>query len=564
MGAVASPEYEADRVAEQVMRAPAPHGGGWPARRSAGHSVERGGAGPIEVPPGLSEGLRSPGVPLDSASRTFFEPRFGHDLGNVRIHANPQAAASAAAIGARAYTVGGNIVFGERQHAPATYAGKRLLAHELTHVLQQRAGGVSVQRAEVDDNPDFCFPPDGSPPLRDIAGLVNDWIVQAQAKARNEALDVPTAIYDELGVGFKTVVEERILALPEGQVRHVSYGESRYRLNPVRVTGWPMAPVVNLCGVCVGADKLGHFFQQGSEYFRIGEALRERIRTWTPDERQAFAAAAGIGGPLSSPVDEEDLFIDSYTHEYGKYLEGLPHRLPDEEIAWLGDVIEEYRFFGYYGKWAGPSGVMSRADLEANKQGGYFYRDAMRAPAMPMDICRYVNDDWNEYANPNTFGGAGGMRFAEGPRLPEDKSWEPHLPVPGLGPDWRGRAQFVEEIHFETDSTEPDATQMQAFVDSMGLFDRNLRFGRYHVAIEGHASRLGTADTNLQLSTQRAEAVDVELQRLLRRALEDPSFAFGPKHERIGQGERRAEERGRPNGDDSELDRVVRVSIIFL
>jgi outer membrane protein OmpA-like peptidoglycan-associated protein len=559
MGAVASPEYEADRVAAQVMRAPAPHGGGgWLARRSAGHGVERGGAGHIEAPPGLSEGLRSPGVPLDSASRTFFEPRLGHDLGKVRIHANPQAAASAAAIGARAYTVGRNIVFGERQHAPATHAGKRLLAHELTHVLQQRAGGVAVQRAEVDDNPDFCFPQDGSPPLQDVAGVVNDWIAQAQAKARNEAPDVPTAIYDELGVGFKTVVEKRILALPEGQVRHVSYGESRYRLNPVRVTGWPMAPVVNLCGVCVGADKLGHFFQQGSEYFRIGGALRDRIQTWTQDERQAFAEAAGIDAPAFSPVVEEDLLIDTYTHEYGKYLEGFPHRLPDEEIAWLSDVIEQYRFFGYYGKWAG--GVMSRGDLEANKQGGVFYRDAMRAPDMRLDISHYVNDDWNEYANPNSFGGLGLQRYAGGPRLP-DELWEPDLPVPG--PEWVDRERYVEEIRFETDSTEPDVTQMQAFVESLALFDYSLRSGRYHVAIKGHASRLGTADANLQLSEQRAEAVDRELQRLIGLALEDRSFALDPKRERTGEGERRAEERGRPDGDDSALDRVVRVSMIF-
>jgi hypothetical protein len=93
-----------------------------------------------EVPPIVHEVLRSPGQPLDAGTRAFMEPRFGHDFGRVRIHAGAQTSSeSARALGALAFTVGRHVVFAAGQHAPGTNEGKKLLAHELTHVVQQRA-----------------------------------------------------------------------------------------------------------------------------------------------------------------------------------------------------------------------------------------------------------------------------------------------------------------------------------------------------------------------------------------------------------------------------------------
>jgi len=88
------------------------------------------------IPPIVDEALRSTGQPLDAVTRAFMEPRFGHDFGNVRVHTHARAAASAKAINAQAYTVGHNVVFGENKYAPTTQAGRELLAHELTHVVQ--------------------------------------------------------------------------------------------------------------------------------------------------------------------------------------------------------------------------------------------------------------------------------------------------------------------------------------------------------------------------------------------------------------------------------------------
>jgi len=174
-------EREADRVADAVMR-----GGSAPARTTApalpaisrlqrcscGGSHAGGGmcpecakkqeemqrsasgaAGPGVAPPIVHEVLRSPGEPLDPASRAFFEPRFGRGFGDVRVHTDGRAAESARAVEAVAYTVGRNVVFGAGAYRPGSAEGRRLLAHELTHVVQQGAAaapaGGALQRAAI-------------------------------------------------------------------------------------------------------------------------------------------------------------------------------------------------------------------------------------------------------------------------------------------------------------------------------------------------------------------------------------------------------------------------------
>jgi hypothetical protein len=81
--------------------------------------------------------LNSSSQSLDVGTRAFMEPRFGHDFSKVRVHADTKAAESARAVNALAYTVGNDVVFGAGQYQPATSNGRRLLGHELTHVVQQ-------------------------------------------------------------------------------------------------------------------------------------------------------------------------------------------------------------------------------------------------------------------------------------------------------------------------------------------------------------------------------------------------------------------------------------------
>jgi hypothetical protein len=170
-------EQEADRVADQVMRMSIP-AAAIPIKASTKAGVQRacacGGScdackgdahdsrhehlqmkpaashsGQATAPPIVNDVLSSPGHPLDRATRAFMEPRFGHDFGRVRIHADNQAHASAEAMGARAYTVGHHIVFSKGESQFGSAAPRQLMAHELTHVLQQQSVSASpaVMRA---------------------------------------------------------------------------------------------------------------------------------------------------------------------------------------------------------------------------------------------------------------------------------------------------------------------------------------------------------------------------------------------------------------------------------
>jgi Domain of unknown function (DUF4157) len=108
-------------------------------------------AAPSHVPRIVSDVLRSPGHPLDSAARAFFEPRFGHDFSHVRVHTDSHAADSARSINAHAYTSGSDIVFAPGQYSPATETGRSLLAHELAHVIQQSGSQPPVLARQQED-----------------------------------------------------------------------------------------------------------------------------------------------------------------------------------------------------------------------------------------------------------------------------------------------------------------------------------------------------------------------------------------------------------------------------
>jgi hypothetical protein len=159
-------EHEADQVANSIMRKHA----GAPCSCSAGeemceecqqkHSapaIQRrasGPAAPAYAPRIVSDVLRSPGHPLDAATRAFFEPRFGRDFSDIRVHTGHEAAAAARSINAHAYTAGSDIVFALGQYSPDSTPGRSLLAHELTHAIQQekpRGNPLLVQRSWIGD-----------------------------------------------------------------------------------------------------------------------------------------------------------------------------------------------------------------------------------------------------------------------------------------------------------------------------------------------------------------------------------------------------------------------------
>lgn len=134
-------EQEADRVADQVLGAPMQHRFTETPRiqRFARPSSEKAGA----VPESVDRALTTSGHLLEPVLRQDMEQRFGRDFSQVRIHAGHEAAKSAQAVNANAYTVGSHIFFGNGRYAPNTTTGKRLVAHELVHVVQQSQAGLA-------------------------------------------------------------------------------------------------------------------------------------------------------------------------------------------------------------------------------------------------------------------------------------------------------------------------------------------------------------------------------------------------------------------------------------
>jgi Domain of unknown function (DUF4157)/Lysine-specific metallo-endopeptidase len=146
-------EQEADRVAEQVMRMTAPGkkaDATTPRTPLVQWKMNASGAGISTAPQIVYDVLASPGQPLDAGTRAFFEPRFGHNFSQVRVHSDARSAHSARAVDALAYTVGHDIVLGENQRKSDSGTNMRLFAHELSHVIQQTALGHHsslIQRA---------------------------------------------------------------------------------------------------------------------------------------------------------------------------------------------------------------------------------------------------------------------------------------------------------------------------------------------------------------------------------------------------------------------------------
>ncbi len=153
-------EQEADRVADQVMRMPNPES--TQPVSLAGSDMDQ-----CSGPAGCDRGRDARGdapigggsQPLSGAERAFFEPRFGCDFSDVRLHADATAARNAESLNARAFTLGKDIAFGAGQYQPGTNEGRKLLAHELTHAVQQQ--GIDqplVQRAKHTGQEDYFDP----------------------------------------------------------------------------------------------------------------------------------------------------------------------------------------------------------------------------------------------------------------------------------------------------------------------------------------------------------------------------------------------------------------------
>ena len=196
-------EHEADSAADQVMRMPGAAAATIDASPRLGRkSVLSGQIGPPapdtrrpgqpkavanETSATVHEVLRAPGQPLDAATRAFMEPRFGYNFSRVRVHTDATAAETARSVGAVAYTVGSDVVFGPGQYSPGQDAGRRLLAHELAHTIHQGASLRGVPRKAAgrsgydreSDAVDGASPP--TTPLQPLTRMSSSMIMRQSA-----------------------------------------------------------------------------------------------------------------------------------------------------------------------------------------------------------------------------------------------------------------------------------------------------------------------------------------------------------------------------------------------
>ena len=194
-------EREADHVADQVMRmATPPTGPKLSFSRHVEQSAQRkcdqceeeeenklqrkpdsGGDASVSPSTAVNEVLNQPGEPLDSSTRSFFEPRLGQSFDDVRVHTGARAGEAARDVNAKAFTLGKHVVFGPGQYSPHSEPSKRLLAHELTHVVQQRSEPTTtLARAPLDVDAIVKDVEAGAIPI----GLSGIWISLAFLKNR--------------------------------------------------------------------------------------------------------------------------------------------------------------------------------------------------------------------------------------------------------------------------------------------------------------------------------------------------------------------------------------------
>ena len=285
------------------------------------------------------------GEPLHRATRAMMEPRFGSDLSQVRVHADARAAESARSVNALAYTVGRDIVFGAGQYAPQTSTGQKLLAHELTHFMQQSSAAFQpiLQRACSKD-PECEPAEEGELPGSNVKGSAQHFNKsvkrEEKEKAEEEETKTPREIRDELC----SKVPPDPACTADGHARRATEFEKLFR--PRAPAGFDLADGVFVDkaiskGVAAYVKKCTAFKPalQGDRCVFIPDRLEKQAGRYNSGEKK-------IGGE-----DREEWFTDTLgtvTHEleHVRFRKQFPKTAPRPEACEFGDVSRELSELG--------------------------------------------------------------------------------------------------------------------------------------------------------------------------------------------------------------------------
>ena len=258
------------------------------------------------VPPIVHDVLSAPGQPLDRGTRAFMEPRFGHDFSGVRVHTDASAAQSARAVNALAYTVGRDVVFGTGQYMPETIGGKRLLAHELTHVAQQKDVNAFEGQLTV-GSPSSHFEQEADAVASQIARNESINIRPSLVSVSEPGIqrDLATPQPDEPAPGQPDLTDEQIR-------KAIAFNSARYDETNTRfiqrILGGPVKGIwteENIVAIAATQEQYGLVKDGmvGFETFRFlnNEANLEHLSTGTENCLTAFTLI-GPDTPIFRPV----------------------------------------------------------------------------------------------------------------------------------------------------------------------------------------------------------------------------------------------------------------------
>lgn len=305
-------EQEADRVADRVMAGDHQLSVRVPPRIQ--HLSPHSGGNPDVAPASVDHVLASPGSPMEPALRKDMEGRFGHDFSLVRVHADAGAAQSASELGAQAYAVGSDVVFGAGRFVPGTHEGRRLIAHELTHVVQQaavtdsRSVAASLQRRPT-GYPPPPPPVKAAPPSDEAIRTLVDGLDAFLTHGNNALARVSTDVRDYIARydgAYKAVTQR----LSEAQKKEAENERWKTALEFVVVVGIGLA----------GGELL-----EGS--FLLGKTVSKIIHTVAKVAEKSEAVIE------LAKKEAEILTVEALTPAESKTVFGLPAEVSDNLIA---------------------------------------------------------------------------------------------------------------------------------------------------------------------------------------------------------------------------------------
>ncbi len=538
--------------------------------------------------------MRNSGQPLAASVKNFFHPRFGVDLSYVKVHTDPRATAVARAMNARAFTVGSNIAFAEGQYAPGGTAGRHLLAHELTHVIQQTGNGQTpcpispvapqVQRASI---------------LGCTATQTDE--VKTALNQANADFDAALPVLetsppsqkaqDAMWLTFRDTDEVKTLIVKE------ILGEGKDLLSNMPIHCEQLADYKESCKA--GADAY-HSRGAGLNIHLCMDKwarrfVKERARTLIHESAHNVPFVGDFGyfsETCEKSADTAALSMSALFTNADSYA-CLAYLLSHETEADLSSRVEyyqrEYRGETLEGIVQDPPGSIDLSSTYEHLPRFYVKFEGEEGPPYESKIpgaqYRWSIADDNGTVYPLGSPGQEGNFSKEFTALIQKSTRQLlkknrihratiqcDIKIPGaemeqftvqravtfiaLIPGWKD----ISTIPFETGSADPNLAAMNQLSDTLISYGILMSRDGYHIDFEGHASRSGDDDDNFELSRRRAKAVKDGLELLLQSASEGIAFEFYEDQFKVtGHGEERARKARKPRGDDSASDRVVEV-----